>query len=108
VKYFDKWNKIKKLAEKTESPFIIDEGDIRWCKFGVNVGYEITGKGETFSRPVLIIKKFSRDVFWGVPITTKNKKGSWFFYIKQINRVAILNQMKLFDRKDWKKGFLLI
>jgi mRNA interferase MazF len=96
---FDSWNKVKKSTSKNRSSLIIREGEIRWCKIGLNIGNETYGKGESFSRPILVIKKFSRDVFWGIPITQRKKEGSWYFYLKNISRTAILNQMRLFDRK---------
>jgi mRNA interferase MazF len=99
MKNFDSWNKIKKRTDLRKNKLTIDEGDIRWCRIGLNIGDETLGKGETFNRPILIIKKFSQNTFWGIPITKKNKKGSWYFYIKKINRTVILNQMKLLDRK---------
>lgn len=99
MKEFDRWNELKKKTNKNIQTITIDEGDIRWCKYGINIGHETYGKGSTFSRPVIIVKKFSTDTFWGIPLTTKPKKGSWYFYIKDINRTAILNQLKLFDRK---------
>ena len=107
-KDFDSWNKIKKKTEEKNTDIIIDEGDIRWCRIGLNVGDETLGKGKYFSRPVLIIKKFSSNVFWGAPIITKSKIGSWYFYISEINRTVILNQMKLFDRKRLEDRLFLI
>jgi len=107
-KNFDKWSDVKKNTDNSETNLIIDEGDIRWCRIGLNIGDETLGKGESFSRPVLIIKKFSTNVFFGVPITTKPKKGSWYFYISEINRTLILNQMRLFDKKRLEDRLFII
>lgn len=96
---FDAWNTIKKKTDQSKSSTMIKEGEICWCKIGLNIGNETIGKGKEFNRPVLIIKKFSSDVFWGVPLTSKNKIGSWYYYLKNQNRTLILNQMKIFDRK---------
>lgn len=96
---FNDWCKLKNKVNKNLSNLIINEGEIRWCKIGLNVGNETYGKGKNFSRPVLVIKKFSRDVFWGIPITQRKRNGTWYFYLKNIKRTAILNQMRLFDRK---------
>lgn len=96
---FDRWNKIKQKTNNSNSLVMIKEGEICWCKFGLNIGFESFGKGEYFSRPVLIIKKFSKDVFWGIPLTSKYKEGSWYFYLNNHDKTLILNQMKLLDRK---------
>jgi len=76
-------------------------GEIRWCRFGVNIGKEIIGKGDTFHRPVLILKKFSGDVFFGLPLTTKIHKGDWYYQIVHDNatQTIILNQGRILDRK---------
>ncbi|MEN9921356.1 MAG: hypothetical protein RLZZ517_334 [Candidatus Parcubacteria bacterium] len=108
MKDFDRWNKIKKETSDSKTKLTIDEGDIRWCRIGLNIGDETYGKGETFSRPILIIKKFSTNVFWGIPLTSKLKKGSWYFYIKEFNRTAILNQMRIFDRKRLEERLCIV
>jgi mRNA interferase MazF len=99
VKDFDKWNYIKKKTDLVSKEMIIDEGDVWWCRFGLNIGDEVLGKGDSFNRPTLIVKKFSKNVFWGVPLTLKKKNGSWYLYLKQIKRTAVLNQMRLLDKK---------
>lgn len=99
MKEFDRWNELKKKIDQIKSVPMIKEGEICWCKIGINVGNETLGKGKEFSRPILIIKKFSTDTFWGMPLTSKIKNGSWYYYLKNQNRTLILNQMKLFDRK---------
>ena len=100
-KNFDFWNKIKKQTDNTKSETRISPGEIRWCKFGLNIGNEILGKGETFKRPVLILKKFSRDVFLGLPLTKKKSLGSWYYQInnEKVDGSIILNQSRTLDRK---------
>ena len=104
-KNFDGWNDIKKSTDKNEMDLKIREGEIRWCRFGINIGEEIIGKGKTFRRPVLILKKFSGDVFLGLPLTTKSHLGDWYYSIKHISiidnieRSIILNQARVLDRK---------
>jgi len=77
LKDFDAWNQLKKIVDGSSTSTKIREGEIRWCKFGVNVGNEAFGKGTGFKRPVLVLKKFSGDVFLAVPLTTKMHDGSW-------------------------------
>ena len=52
-------------------------------------------------RPVVVFKKFSAQVFWGIPLTTKNKKGNFYFEFEFLEKKqnAILSQLRLFDAK---------
>jgi mRNA interferase MazF len=98
VRDFDSWNKIKQKTDLRKNNLFIKEREIRWIRIGLNIGIESMGKGKLFSRPVLIVKKFSNSCFWGIPITTKRKVGSWYFYLRGIDRTLILNQMRVFDK----------
>ncbi len=65
------------------------EREIWWCSIGVNVGVEIDGKGYGFARPVLIIKKFNKHQFWGIPLTSKDKSNNPFYFpINYGNKVS--------------------
>lgn len=77
-KNYEQWNKLKKKLNKITKYPTIKEGDIWWCAVGANIGIEIDGKSERFSRPVLIYKKLSREGFMAIPLTSKNKAGSWY------------------------------
>jgi mRNA interferase MazF len=98
---YNNWNEIKKTTHKADSLIKIRAGEIRWCRFGINIGNEIIGKGSTFHRPVLILKKFSGDVFLGLPLTTKEHDGDWYHKIihEGITQTIILNQGRILDRK---------
>ena len=60
---------------------------------------EIDGKSKKFSRPVLILKKFSKFCFMGVPLTSQIKKGSWYaeFVFQNKTQTASLIQARLID-----------
>ena len=96
---FDHWNIIKRKAHTDPATCLLRAGEVRWCKFGINIGCEIRGKGELYFRPVLILRKFSGDTFLGIPITTRKKVGDWYYFIKNQNRTLILNQARVLDRK---------
>ena len=100
-KDFNEWNELKKTTDDLDVTIKIRVGEIRWCRFGINIGKEVIGKGDTFHRPVLILKKFSGDVFFGLPLTTKFHKGDWYYQITHddINQTIILNQGRILDRK---------
>lgn len=110
MKDFDKWNTLKKKLDALNKIPFFNEREIWWCSVGINVGSEIFGKGETFSRPVLIIKKFSNHSFLGIPLTTKikNSHGYYEFTFKGKNICAVLYDLKKMDarRLDDKKGKL--
>ncbi len=93
-------NYLQLTDEKGEQILNLKEGEVRWCQWGVNVGDESNGKGEFFMRPVLIFKKLSTNVFWGLPTTSKTKNGSWFYNVdKPEVKTVILNQIKLIDKR---------
>jgi mRNA-degrading endonuclease toxin of MazEF toxin-antitoxin module len=94
------WCIIKISLWGKPSRVLFKEGEIWWCRIGMNVGAEIYGKGENFIRPVLIFKKFSESMFLGMPLTSKQREGSWYVavsYGEKEGRV-ILNQIKAMDR----------
>ncbi len=98
LKRFIEWIRIKEKIHASEAyPIFFKEGDIWWCAIGENVGVEINGKGSTFSRPVFVYKKLSREGFLGIPLSTKIKKGTWYVTItfKDQKISANLAQMRI-------------
>ena len=75
------------------------EGEIWWSTVGMNIGVEISGKGENFTRPVLVFKKLSKDAFLGMPLTSQRKVGTWYipFSYNGKSQAAILSQVKIMD-----------
>lgn len=67
----------------------------------MNVGFEVLGKGASFSRPVLILRKFNKNTFLGIPMTTSEKKG-YFRYPYTLggeDGYLLLDQVRAFDIK---------
>ena len=95
------WNIIKEDFHFTpeEKLQLVRNGEIWWVGVGENVGIEINGKSEYFSRPVLVLKKLSRYGFMGIPITSQKHKGSWYvsFKFKDRTETAVLSQAKVFS-----------
>ncbi len=78
------------------------EREIYYVSLGENVGYEQSGKGNEFIRPVLVLKKFNKTFFYGIPLSTTSKRGKYYFefnFLKHKTSVAILSQAKAFDTK---------
>jgi pseudaminic acid cytidylyltransferase len=106
---FDDWNKIKKRLDNKKELISFYQGNIYFISIGKNIGYESLGKQELFLRPVLVYKKLSKSTFLGIPLTSKEKKGSYYFsfnYKKGITSTAMLNQMRVFDirRSEYLSG----
>lgn len=76
-------------------------GEVWWCSVGINIGHEAYGKGTGFTRPVLVLKKLSSNLFFGIPLTSQNKKGSWYveIEIKGEKSFIVLSQARVFDTR---------
>ena len=100
-KDFKNWIGLKEKLDKIPTQVLFKEREIWWCALGCNVGAESNGKGNRFSRPVVIFKKLTHYSFYGIPLTTKLKEGSWYVTFKQegLENRAILSQMRIFDSK---------
>ena len=98
---FDSWNIRKKtIHEKIEYPHMT-EGEVWWCGIGQNVGVEINGKSEFFSRPIVVYKKLSATSFLGVPLSTKKHTGSWYVPFNFLDKqsIAVLSQIRIISVK---------
>lgn len=101
-KDFQKWHKLKSRIHEDSSRLFYHEREIWWCALGVNIGFEMDGKGGKYVRPVLILKGFSREVCLVVPLTTKPKEGKYYYEISlgdSVKRKIVLSQIKLIDTK---------
>lgn len=109
-KDFDAWNESKKQLDGLDRVPEFNERELWWCSFGYNVGFEQDGKGKRFKRPVLIVRKFNKGMFWGVALTSRppkpNTRASTFyqqvFYRGQpqdTGSYVILSQFRTFSSK---------
>ena len=101
VEAFLDWAKKKISLHHREDGLYFYEREVWWVSLGQNVGSEENGKHQRFERPVLIYKKLSRDLFFGIPLTTKTKEGTWYhsFLFEGQARTAILAQMRVLSGK---------
>lgn len=102
IKRFQEWITLKeKLRTHDTKPPLFKEGEIWWCGMGENIGVEVSGKNQDFSRPVLVFKKLSKYGFLGIPTSTKIKDGTWYVKIdyQGKNFVVNLSQTKFFSYK---------
>ncbi|MGB5792469.1 type II toxin-antitoxin system PemK/MazF family toxin [Poseidonibacter sp.] len=103
MKNYDKWNEVKKEASNQSNYFTFKVREIYWLKVGYNIGYEVYGKGDDYLRPVLILRKFSKESFLGIPLTSSIKDNIFHYGFTPINKekknYAMLSQIKLFSSK---------
>lgn len=102
-KDFDSWNTAKQAADANETYLpLYHEREVRWCRLGVNVGFEQDGTGADFSRPVLILKGFSRRVCLIVPLTTSRKRNKYHIEVGDVDgkiAAVIISQLRLVDTR---------
>lgn len=100
-KKFSEWNELKIQLHNNKKEQYFKERDIFWVSIGVNIGFEQDGKGEIFSRPVLIVKKYGKNIFFGIPLSTQLKEGSFFFDFELDGQKssALLVQARIYDAK---------
>ncbi len=121
-KDYTQWHAKKtQIEHSSDERLFFHEREVWWCSAGSNIGFEQDGKGEDFARPMLVFKKFNKEIFWGLPLSTKIKtteKTAKFYSPVNllitpdtndgIERVAIISQMRLIDGKRLisKMGFI--
>lgn len=106
-KVFDEWNEVKKELSKNQRKLGIKPREIFWANIGQNIGFEQNGKGENFARPVIIVRKLSKDLFLGIPTTTTLREDNDYFhkfkYTTHNNEIlnvsALILQVKVFSTK---------
>ncbi len=100
IKQFLKWISLKKkLHLSSQKTPYVSEGQIWWASLGENVGFEINGKSDRFTRPVIILKKLSNSFYLIIPTTTQKRSGNWYvnFKLKGLEEFACLHQIRTVD-----------
>lgn len=99
-KEFDSWNNLKKKLDNRPQVYC-REGDIWWCHFGINVGYEQNGSGTDFLRPVIVLKRINHGTLICLPLTTqlRHNKDHVAIYFKDSFETVILSQIKMIDAR---------
>jgi mRNA interferase MazF len=106
------WTPIKKaLNNADERRLFFHEREVWYCHLGENIGFEQDGRNDQFLRPVVIIRKFNNEVFWGVPLTRTQKDLPFYFAftlqaeteVLSEKSVAVLSQLRLIDAKRLRR-----
>lgn len=110
MKNYKDWHNLKSDIEENGQEKKFREREIWWCSLGENIGFEQDGKNEKFERPVLVLRKFNKGMFFGLPLTSKRKEDKFHmgFTVKTKNKngefeenesFAILSQLRLLSSK---------
>lgn len=111
-KNYQIWMSLKKTLNNTDEPrLFFHEREVWYCHLGENIGFEQDGSDDQFLRPVVIIRKFNNDIFWGVPLTRTQKDLPFYFtFVIQSatvandgNSTAVLSQIRLIDAKRLRR-----
>ncbi|MBU1252196.1 MAG: type II toxin-antitoxin system PemK/MazF family toxin [Nanoarchaeota archaeon] len=105
------WMPVKSEINNNElGPRGFKEREIWICNVGENIGFEEDGKGNDFTRPVLILKVFNRRFCYVIPLSKTEKRGKYYYEFNGNTgetSVALLSQLKAIDsvRLRDKVGF---
>jgi mRNA interferase MazF len=105
IKDFDGWGNKKPQIHNDKKIPTFNQREVWWCSTGVNVGIEQDGKNNLYERPVLVVRKFNRRLFWGVPLSTQtnNFPHNIPILFKDRNkttpkeRTFVVSQMRAYD-----------
>ena len=73
------------------------EGEIWWAAVGENVGVEIDGKSQKYSRPVVILRKYSNLLFAATPLTSNLAQT------RPMDVLRLYERMGKLSRKDYEQ-----
>jgi len=104
-KDFDKWNKLKENLELKNNKILFKQWDIWWTSIWVNIWQESCWKWKEFRRPVLVIKKLSKENCIVIPLSSQNKVWTWFasYTLHGVKYTALLYQIKMLHIKRFTK-----
>ncbi len=106
-KDFDSWNSLKKKLNDEPHRPNIRAGEVRWISCGVNVGSEIDGKGDSFTRPALVVHVVGSVLALVVPLSTKIKTVAGYFPFEFqgqkaslcVHQTRVISQLRVLARK---------
>ena len=104
-KDFDNWNEKKKQIHDKTFVDYVHSREVWWCSLGLNIGFEQDGKHEFFERPVLVIKKFSRDTVLIVPLSSRLKNNNYQINFTHTGKYfsALISQLRLISTKRLRR-----
>ncbi|MEI6728770.1 MAG: type II toxin-antitoxin system PemK/MazF family toxin [bacterium] len=105
LKNFISWIKIKFNIHTHEKRPYFNEREVWWSSFGQNIGDEENGKGDNFMRPVVVIRKFNRNICLVVPTSSILKDNKFYYEIEYKNQKysALLSHLRTIDVKRLRR-----
>jgi len=95
------WMRVKAGINNAASRILgCKEREIWICNLGENVGFEEDGKGNDYTRPVLILKVYNRHFCHVIPLSTTDKRGRYYFDFNGhtgVQSIALLSQSRPVD-----------
>ncbi len=101
-KDFDRWSAEKSSLHTTGNRPFYHAREIWWCAVGTNIGNEVDGTGTQHDRPVIVVRPFNAETFFGAALIGHERKGTFYFPLGRVeDREAVVNlsQARLFDTK---------
>jgi len=98
---FSKWCSLKeKLENRKKLPYFKNR-EIWWAYPGKNIAYEEDGKGDNFTRPILIFHKFNKNLLLAIPQSKQIKKHPyiWVYDHTDEKRALLILQMRVISSK---------
>ncbi|MEK7117130.1 MAG: type II toxin-antitoxin system PemK/MazF family toxin [Patescibacteria group bacterium] len=103
MKRFLEWIKIKEFLHLKKNPPGFNEQEIWWANIGENIGHEEDGKDVRFVRPFIIIKKFNKDLLFGIPCSSVLKENKYYYRVNvetsDFETAALLSQARTISSK---------
>ncbi len=67
----------------------------------MNIGHEENGKNQLYERPILVLKKFNRHIFLGIPLSSSLKENPYYQQVRYHNKKhsCIISQIRLLSSK---------
>ncbi|MDR0200219.1 MAG: type II toxin-antitoxin system PemK/MazF family toxin [Streptococcaceae bacterium] len=105
---FDPWLKLKKkLHFQSKKRILFKEREVWWCHIGQNIGWEENGKHNPYERPVLILKKYTNELFFGIPLSSQKHVGTFFYQFSEKD-CALLNQGRTLSARRLERRLMTI
>src|SRR3989338_7055349 len=99
---FRKWHSLKSRIDAVQDGMLYRTQEVWWCALGANVGVEADGKNDLFERPVLVFRKFNKEMFWGLPMTSRSKRAEPFYFTFSLHekpQTVVFSQLRVLSSK---------
>ncbi len=100
-KDFAGWHMQKMALDQLKAVQYFREREVWWAAIGHNIGSEEDGKGNKFARPLLVLRKFNQEFFYGLPLSTTTKTGKYYYslHLDAIENKVLLSHLRDYDAR---------